>query len=247
VWAADFKGEFRLATGAWCYPLTISDLSSRYVLCVQGLPSTASEPAAARFRACFAEFGLPRVLRTDNGVPFGAPAALGGLSRLAVLWIRLGIRPERIAKGRPQQNGIHERMHRTLKAETTRPPGSSPAAQQRRFDQWRHTFNTQRPHEALAGATPAARYTVSVRPWPRQLPPLDYPARAELRKVSESGTIKWQNTSIFLSTALAHEYVGLESTADDEWTIRFGPLCLGVYSRALLSFTEGLTWAPWTE
>lgn len=244
VWAADFKGEFRLGSGAYCYPLTVSDLHARFVLRVTALAGTASSPAAAVFRACFAEYGLPRVIRTDNGVPFAIPAALGGLSPLAVWWIRLGIRPERIAKGVPQQNGVHERMHRTLKAEATRPPSPSAAAQQQRFDRWRRTFNEQRPHDALAGTPPRAHYTPSRRPLPARLPVLEYPATAELRRVSSSGTIGWRTQRLFLSEVLQGEYVALTETADEEWTIAFGPLVLGVYSHALLAFTEQLAWRP---
>ena len=248
VWTADFKGEFRLGHGPYCYPLTISDLHSRYVLGVTALPGTASAPAQAVFRQCFTEYGLPRVIRTDNGVPFGVPfgvpTALGGLSPLAVWWIRLGIRPERIAKGAPQQNGAHERMHRTLKAEATRPPSTSFAAQQARFERWRRTFNARRPHEALGNRPPASHYTRSARPLPARLPVLEYPATTELRRVTASGTISWQAERIFLSEVLQGEYVALRETAEDEWTIAFGPLVLGVYSRTLLAFTEQLAWTP---
>lgn len=242
VWAADFKGEFRVGDGTWCYPLTITDLYARYVLRVHALTGTATAPAQASFRVCFEEFGLPRVVRTDNGVPFGVPAALGGLSPLAVWWIRLGIRPERIDKGVPQQNGAHERMHRTLKDETTHPARPTVAAQQTRFDRWRTTFNTRRPHDALGGATPASHYEPSPRPFPRRLPPLVYPASAELRRVAPGGCIRWQGATIFLSKVLTHEYVALTETATDEWTIRFGPLVLGTYSHGLLAFTEHLAW-----
>lgn len=244
VWAADFKGEFRLQDGSWCYPLTLSDLHSRYVLAVRALATTAGEPATAAMRACFAEFGLPRVIRTDNGVPFGAPLALGGLSPLAVWWIRLGIRPERIQKGVPQQNGTHERMHRTLKAEATHPASAGLAAQQQRFDRWRRTFNDRRPHEALANTPPADHYTASPRALPRRLPLLEYANTAELRRVSTDGIVTWRHERIFLSTVLAGEYVGVAETANDEWTIRFGPLVLGVYSAALFAFTEHVSWNP---
>ena len=250
VWAADFKGEFRLrpggaqGAGAYCYPLTISDLASRYVLRVTALPGTAAAAATLAFRTCFAEFGLPRVIRTDNGVPFAQPCALGGLSPLAVWWIRLGIRPERIAKGVPQQNGAHERMHRTLKADATRPASASLAAQQARFDAWRQTFNERRPHEALASTPPAQHYHPSPRPLPPRLPLLEYPASAALRRVDTGGTIKWRTARIFLSSVLANEYVALDECADDEWRITFGPLTLGVYSHQLLAFTEQLAWAP---
>jgi len=244
VWTADFKGEFRLRAGPYCYPLTIGDLYSRYVLTVTALPSTAHGTAAAHFRRCFATFGLPRVIRTDNGVPFGAPCALGGLSPLAVWWIRLGIRPERIERGQPQQNGAHERMHRTLKAEATRPPSASVEAQQQRFDRWRRTFNERRPHEALGNTPPAAHYQPSRRPLPRQLPRLEYPPEVEVRRVDAAGCIKWRTTPIFLSTTLAGEYVSLRETADAEWTIAFGPLTLGSYSVPLLAFHEALAWTP---
>jgi putative transposase len=242
VWAADFKGEFRLARGPYCYPLTISDLASRYVLTVTALESTASEPTTAEFRRCFATYGLPRVIRTDNGGPFGAPLALGGLSRLAVWWIRLGIRPERIEPGEPQQNGAHERMHRTLKAEATQPPSPTLVTQQERFDRWRHTFNERRPHEALANTPPAEHYTASACPLPRRLPVLEYPADAELRRVGHNGYVRWYSTSIFLTTTLAGEYVALRETAEGEWTIQFGPLTLGVYSASMLAFYEAVAW-----
>jgi putative transposase len=244
VWAADFKGEFRLRDGTWCYPLTLSDLYSRYVVGVRALASTAGDPATAAIRACFAEYGLPRVIRTDNGVPFGAPLALGGLSSLALWWIRLGIRPERIQKGVPQQNGTHERMHRTLKAEATRPASASLPAQQQRFDRWRRTFNDRRPHQALANTPPAYHYAPSPRPLPRRLPILEYAATAELRRVQANGFTRWYNAPIFLSTVLGGEYVAFEETASDEWTVRFGPLVLGTYSRDLFAFTEHLTWSP---
>jgi transposase InsO family protein len=247
VWAADFKGEFRLRAGPYCYPLTVSDLCARFVLHLAGLASTASAPAHEQFRRCFECYGLPRVLRTDNGVPFGAPGALGGLSTLAVWWIRLGIRPERIDRGVPQQNGVHERMHRTLKAETTRPASASFAAQQRRFDAWRRTFNEQRPHEALGHRRPADVYTGSPRPFPRRLPGLEYPAHCDVRRVDSSGAISWRKTPIFLSEVLAGEYVSLDETAEGEWTIAFGPLALGTYSQQLLAFHEHLAWTARKE
>lgn len=247
VWTADFKGEFRLRAGPYCYPLTIADLHSRYVLGVTALAGTAGEPAAAAFRQCFADHGLPRVIRTDNGVPFGVPTALGGLSPLAVWWIRLGIRPERIDRGAPQQNGAHERMHRTLKADTTHPPADTLPAQQARFDRWRRTFNERRPHAALQETPPATHYAPSPRPLPRRLPPLDYPPAAELRRVSSTGCIAWCREQLFLSEVLRGEYVGLQETAEGEWTITFGPLTLGTYSLSLMAFTEHLAWTPPSE
>jgi putative transposase len=242
VWTADFKGQFRLARGPYCYPLTIGDLQSRFMLMVQALEGTQTEPVRAQFHRCFAQYGLPRVIRTDNGAPFGVACALGGLSVLAVWWIRLGIRPERIEPGQPQQNGVHERMHRTLKAEATRPPSPTVAEQQRRFDRWRRTFNDRRPHEALGNTPPAMHYATSPRALPKHLPLIDYPAHAELRRVDMAGYIKWRQTRIFLTATLAGEYVALEERSDGEWHINFGPLALGTYSEHLLAFHEQLSW-----
>ena len=244
VWTADFKGEFRLRSGPYCYPLTVADLQSRFVLGLRALAGTACEPTQAQFVRCFRRYGLPHVLRTDNGVPFGAPAALGGLSAFAVWLIRLGIRPERIHKGVPQENGAHERMHRTLKAETTRPAAATFAAQQRRFDHWRHEFNTERPHEALGLTPPRAHYAASPRPYPRRLPPLDYPLDADVRQVDRIGTIRWHSERVFLSHVLTGEFVGLRETGDAEWTISLGPLRLGYYREDDLAFVEALSWCP---
>lgn len=243
VWAADFKGEFRCGDGAYCYPLTISDLHARFVLGCTAFPSTASTAVQAQFIRVFQAYGLPRVIRTDNGAPFGAPLALGGLSALAVWWVRLGIRPERIHKGEPQENGAHERMHRTLKADTTRPPAATLALQERRFVQWRRVFNERRPHEAIGMVPPATRYDASPRPYPRRLPILDYPPDCELRRVEDAGCIKIRNARVFLTTVLKGEYVALRETGDAEWTIRFGPLQLGVYHAADLRFAEALQWS----
>jgi len=244
VWAADFKGQFRLGTGAYCYPLTVTDLCARYILGVTALPSVAALPVVSAFRRLFERFGLPEVIRTDNGVPFGAPSALGGLSALAVWWIRLGIRPERIHPGQPQENGSHERMHRTLKAETTRPAAASMSAQQRRFVMWQRTFNNVRPHESLRQTPPSAHYAPSPRPLPPRLPALAYPASHELRLVSSSGTISWGGSRLFLSEVLDGEYVSLHETDEGEWTVHFGSLTLGTYSKSTLSFAEALAWKP---
>ena len=242
VWAADFKGQFRVRTGAYCYPLTVTDLYARYLLGVTVLPSVAGLAVQARFRTLFLEYGMPRVIRTDNGVPFGVPQALGGLSSLAVWWIRLGIRPERIHRGQPQENGAHERMHRTLKADTTRPPAASLGAQQQRLTRWQHTFNTERPHEALGMTPPATHYGPSARAFPRRLPMLEYPVHHELRRVNPFGAISWHGVRVFLSTVLAGEYVSLEEQPEGEWMIHFGPLTLGTYSTSRLTFTDALAW-----
>jgi putative transposase len=226
LWGADFKGHFRTGDGQYCYPLTVTDGFSRYLLGCQALPSTAVDGAKPVFTRLFKEYGLPKRIRTDNGVPFGTPT-LGRLSRLSAWWVRLGILPEFIEPGHPEQNGRHERMHRTLKAETARPAAGSSPAQQRRFNAFRETFNHERPHEALDGATPADRYVASPRPMPDRLPPLEYPDRFEVRYVSGNGGIRWNSRWVNVSTVCIGEYVGLEEIADGIWTVYFGPLKLG--------------------
>jgi hypothetical protein len=219
-------------------------LCSRTVLGLHALPSTASEAAQSHFVHLFELYGLPSVIRTDNGVPFGAPNALGGLSPLAVWWIRLGIRPERIHPGAPQENGAHERMHRTLKAETTRPAATTFAAQQQRFDRWQRTFNERRPHEALGMTPPATRYAPATRRYPRRLPILAYASSADVRRVDCNGTIRWASTRVFLSRVFTGEYVAVVESGEGEWAIYFGPLQLGYYRREAAAFVEALAWPP---
>jgi len=226
VWSADFKGQFKTGDGRYCYPLTVADGFSRYLLGCQALTSTAVHGAKPVFTRLFREFGLPTRIRTDNGVPF-ATNTLGRLSQLSAWWVRLGILPEFIEPGKPQQNGRHERMHRTLKAETTRPAAGSLSAQQRRFNRFREEFNTERPHEALDLQPPATVYTSSPRPMPETLPPLEYPDRFEVRLVSANGGIRWNRDWVNVSTVCAGAYVGLEELDDGIWTVYFGPLKLG--------------------
>jgi hypothetical protein len=178
------------------------------------------------FTRLFKEFGLPRRIRTDNGVPF-ATNTLARLSQLSAWWVRLGILPEFIEPGKPQQNGRHERMHRTLKAETTRPPANTSRAQQRKFDRFRKEFNSQRPHEALDMQTPASLYEPSPRQMPNKLSALEYPDRFEVRYVSANGGIRWNKQWVNVSTVCAGEYVGLEEIDDGIWIVYFGPLKLG--------------------
>jgi transposase InsO family protein len=242
VWGADFKGQFRLGDKTYCYPLTISDLYSRVVIGCTALPSVATEEARAVFEARFREYGLPDVMRTDNGVPFGSPGTIAGLSPLAVWWIRLGIRPERIVPGCPQQNGCHERMHRTLKDEATKPPSVSLDEQQVRFDAWREEFNTLRPHEAHGNIPPAHYYAASPRPYPTRLPPIDYPSHYHIRRVGPNGTFKWHQVDVALSRVLHGEYVGLDHTNETEWTVWLGPLRLGIYNTEHLDFIEQVSW-----
>jgi transposase InsO family protein len=226
VWSADYKGQFLTGDGYYCYPLTVTDGFSRYLLGCQALGSTAEHGAKPVFTRLFQEYGLPARMRTDNGVPF-ATTTLGRLSRLSAWWVRLGIVPEFIEPGHPEQNGRHERMHRTLKAETTRPAAGSLAAQQRRFNVFREEFNHERPHEALDDETPATCYTPSPRAMPDRLPPLEYPDRFETRYVSANGGMRWNSRWVNVSTVCAGEYVGLEEIADGIWNVYFGPLRLG--------------------
>ncbi|HEX9684377.1 MAG TPA: IS481 family transposase [Burkholderiales bacterium] len=226
LWSADFKGQFKTGNGRYCYPLTVTDSYSRYLLGCQGLNSTAVEEAKPVFTRLFREYGLPQRIRTDNGVPF-ATSTLARLSRLSAWWVRLGILPEFIEPGKPQQNGRHERMHRTLKAETTRPAAGSLPAQQRKFNVFIDEFNNERPHEALDQQTPAACYRPSTREMPERIPPFVYPDRFEVRYVSGNGGIRWNRDWVNVSTVCIGEYVGLEEIDNGLWNVYFGPLKLG--------------------
>ena len=241
VWTADFKGQFRLRTGPYCYPLTVADAYSRYLLGCTAVPQCTVAVTRARFEGLFHTYGLPRVLRTDNGLPFAHPNSLGRLSTLAVWWIKLGIRPEHIDPSSPWQNGRHERFHRTLKADATRPASPTFPAQQRRFDRFRLIYNTERPHEALNQDPPARHYTPSLRPYTRPQS-FEYPAHLDVRRVSLDGDFKWRASSFYLTQALRHELVALEETAEDHWSVFFGPLQLGVIHDSPWRFTPELVW-----
>lgn len=225
VWSADFKGWFRTADGTRCDPATISDAYSRMLLACTIIPPK-TQPLRQVFEWAFREYGLPLVLRTDNGAPFASTGA-GGLSQLAVWWIRLGITLERIAPAHPEQNGRHERLHRTLKADCCRPPAATPAAQQARFTAWQAEYNARRPHQALGQVPPATHYHPSERPYPDRLPELVYPAGVLVRHVRNRGEIKWQGRSIFVSEALRGEAVGIRD-AEAGWEVSFGPVYLGL-------------------
>ena len=226
VWCADFKGQFKTGDEIYCYPLTVTDGFSRYPLECQALYSTAVAGAKPVFTRLFKEYGLPTRIRTDNGVPF-ATNTLARLSALSAWWVRLGVRPELIEPGKPQQNGRHERMHKTLKAEATRPAAGNLAAQQRKFNRFRAEYNKDRPHEALDQQTPASVYVPSSRAMPTKLPPLEYPDRFELRYVSANGGIRWNSDWVNVSIVCAGEYVGLEEIDDGLWNVYFGSLKLG--------------------
>ncbi len=227
VWCVDFKGWFRCGNRECCQPLTMSDEVSRFVLCCQGLERTGFEAVQRQQTGIFRCYGLPERMRSDNGPPF-ASTGVGGLSQLSVWWIRLGILPERIEPGEPQQNGRHERMHRTLKQDTASPPAATLALQQRRFQHFLREYNYERPHEALRGACPADLYTPSPRPYPEKLPELEYPAGLALRRADECGKIRWKQARCRVGAALAHQVVAVEPIDDGVCRLWFGPVLLGL-------------------
>jgi hypothetical protein len=226
LWCIDFKGWFRTGDGARCDPLTLTDAFSRYLLCAQVMARPDYPNCRSELERAFRDYGLP-AMRSDNGAPFASVGA-GGLSRLSVWWVKLGITPARIEPGQPQQNGRHERMHRTLKAECASPPAASATAQQRRFDQFRAEFNHQRPHQALGQTAPAQHYARSARAYPARLEDPHYPADFELRRVRSNGEIKWQGALVFIGEALIGEVIGLFETDDGDAEVYFGPVPLGI-------------------
>jgi transposase InsO family protein len=226
IWTADFKGRFRTGDGESCYPLTIADQHSRYLLACEALDSVKGTGVRPVFLRLFREVGLPRAIRTDNGVPF-ATTGIHGLSWLNVWWIRLGIAHQRIEPSHPEQNGAHERMHRTLKAETARPPAQTHRGQQRRFNRWRAEYNHDRPHEALGDRAPATAWRPSPRAYPSLIPKPQYPGHHLVRLVSNSGCFRWKARQIFVSQALEQQYIGLEEAADGIWSIHFYDVVLG--------------------
>jgi transposase InsO family protein len=225
VWCADFKGWFRTQDGQRCDPLTVTDAYSRMLLCCQGLPRTDYTHVRPAFEAVFREYGLPDAIRTDNGPPFASVAA-GGLSPLAVWWVKLGIQPERIEPGHPEQNGRHERMHLTLKQECCRPPAATLKAQQQRFESFGQTFNFLRPHQALGLQPPSAFYRPSPRPYPVRLGDPLYSAAAVIRRVRSNGEIRWKGKLVFLSEALIGEAVAISETPVG-YEVQFGSITLG--------------------
>lgn len=224
VWCTDFKGWFRTLDGERCNPLTITDADSRMILRCTHVPQGTFGYVKPIFEAAFREFGLPLAMRSDNGTPF-ASTGVAGLSRLACWWIRLGIWPERIEPGCPEQNGRHERMHRTLKAEVANQPEANVRLQQRAFDRFRTEFNEERPHEALNQRPPATIYTPSPRNFPRRLPEIHYPSQALVRSVRTNGEIRFLGTTWFLGEALEGERVGLWETAYG-WDVYFATILL---------------------
>jgi len=226
IWPADFKGQFRMLDGHYCYPLTVTDHYSRTLLACRGLPSVRTEGVLPGFRRLFREVGLPEAIRTDNGAPF-ASAGIHGLCTLNVWWMKLGIVHQRIRPASPQQNGQHERMHKDLKREATRPPAANLRAQQRKFDRFRRCYNEERPHDGIGGDLPSERWEPSPRAYPEKLAPPEYPGHLEVRRVSAAGTFRLKAKQPFLSNALADEYVGLEEVGDGLWNIVYYQTLLG--------------------
>ena len=238
LWCADFKGEFMLGNRQYCYPLTVTDYSSRFLLACEGLESTQSTFAFAVFERVFKEYGLPQAIRTDNGVPFASSNAMFGLSRLSVWWLRLGINLERIKPGNPQQNGRHERMHLTLKKEATKPASYNFLQQQDRFDRFMGVYNNERPHQALDGRYPAELYTPSPRVYRTPDPPV-YPFHDRTMLVTQCGRICIGSRKINLSTVFAGQFVGIREVADKIWLVSFLDFDLGFFDEAAARVEPG--------
>jgi transposase InsO family protein len=232
LWTIDFKGHFRTRDGRYCYPLTVVDAYSRYVLACHALLHPTRALTMAALERLFRERGLPERIRSDNGAPF-ASLALARLSKLSAWWIRLGITPELIEPGHPEQNPRHERMHRTLKDETTRPPAGTCRAQQRRFNHWRQEYNEQRPHESLRQQPPASLYRSSPRPYPARPAGPEYPGHFEVRRVSRNGGIRWASHRVPVSHSMLEEYIGLEPVDDGLWDVYYYHCRLGRFNERL--------------
>lgn len=228
VWCVDYKGQFRLGNGRYCYPLTITDQASRLIVGCEGFEQINGLCARAVFQDCFSRYGLPQVIRSDNGPPF-ASRGLFGLTQLNVFWLKLGIVPERIRPGEPQENGQHERMHRTLKDDCIRPAAANLLAQQERFDRFVETFNQVRPHEALGQKPPASVYVPSSRVF-RDPDPLEYPLHDDVRTTDNTGHIRLlrrRRGGVFISSALVNERIGIREVEDGRWLLSFASLDLG--------------------
>jgi transposase InsO family protein len=231
VWCVDYKGQFRLGDQSYCYPLTVTDQYSRYLLGCEAMAAIDENQARECLAGIFRDYGLPRAMRSDNGAPF-ASTGLAGLSKLSVFWMRLGIAPERIRPAHPEQNGQHERMHRTLKRETTRPARANLLLQQEAFDAFVEEFNTVRPHEALKMKRPADLYRKSPRPYPERLPELTYPTHDDVAEVHRNGVLRVSSTRRpYVSAALAGQPVGIREENDGRLLVSFMELDLGYVER----------------
>ncbi|MFV3308924.1 integrase core domain-containing protein [Pseudomonas sp. NY15181] len=226
LWTADYKGQFLTRDGQWCYPLTIMDHASRYLLACDGLLGPRLAETQVVFERLFRTYGLPARMRTDNGTPFVSKGR-AGLSQLSIWWLRLGILPERIAPGRPEQNGRHERMHRTLKLATAQLPEPDLKRQQARFDEFLRHYNHERLHEALEQKTPAQLYVHSSRPFPSRLPEPSYASHIEVYRVDSAGLVNRRGMQIYVGSVLQRQLVGLELIGDGVWAVHFGPIIIG--------------------
>ena len=238
LWCADYKGEFMLGNRGYCYPLTVTDFASRYLLTCEALSTTQEQFAFTVFERTFKEFGLPGVIRTDNGVPFASAHAIYGLSKLSVWWLRLGIQIERSKPGHPQDNGRHERMHLTLKKEATKPASYNFLQQQERFDRFAGVYNNERPHQALDGRYPAELYTPSPRVYRAPDPP-EYPFHDRTVLVTQCGRICIGNRKINLSTVFAGQFVGIREVADKIWLVSFLDFDLGFFDEVAARVEPG--------
>lgn len=242
VWTIDFKGQFRTRNGVYCYPLTVIDHFSRYLLCCHGLRDVRGSGVKPQLRRLFRAHGLPEAIRSDNGAPF-ASTGIHGLNGLNVWWLQLGIVHQRITPGHPQENGAHERLHRTLKARATKPPAANLNRQQRMFNEFQRTYNALRPHEALDDATPASRWSPSPRAFPERIAPPEYPGHVEVRRVSNCGTFRLHSGQYFLSQALNGEHVAFEEVQDGIWNIVYYTTLLGRFDER----THRITGAPFRK
>ena len=236
LWCADFKGQFMMSNHQYCYPLTVSDAQSRFLLNCDALSSTEENPCFQSFEAVFEEFGLPIAIRTDNGVPFACSNSLWNLSRLSIWWIRLGIKLERIEPGNPQQNGRHERMHRTLKLEATKPPAANLLQQQEKFFAFVHEYNFERPHQALGMKCPAELYQKSPRVY-RGMPDITYPGYDKTLLVTNCGRVCLNSKKIHVSRAFANQLVGLKEVDDGIWLVNFMDYELGYFDEESRKFS----------
>ncbi len=232
LWSADFKGQFKMGNGKLCYPLTVTDNCSRFLITCQGLYSIALDPVKKHYKRAFRRWGLPQAIRTDNGWPFASPT-LGGLNALSIWLLKLDVMPERMTPGHPEQNPRHERMHRTLKAASINPPKFNLSAQQRSFNRFRKDYNYERPHQSLDNKCPGDLFGISSRPFADRLPEVEYPGSCQVRRVRTDGSIKWAGQLLYASTALAGEPLGFKPIGNDLWQVYFARLVLGVLDQRL--------------
>jgi transposase InsO family protein len=241
VWSADFKGKFRMGNGIYCYPLTIADSFSRYVFTAKALYGERYYPTRKEFKRVFRKYGIPRQIHTDNGKPFAAVQAIKRLTRLSVWFIEQGIEPVYSDPSHPEQNGRHERMHRELKAEATRPPGWDLRTQQRKLNAFVTEYNTERPHGALGLETPAAVHLLSRRAYREKVEEWDYPSCCQVRRVTKNGALRWRSTEwVMVSTSLIDKHVGLEEIGGGIWRVYFRQKMLGFFHEKSLRIQDEL-------